>query len=441
VSCGNYRDGVRRFVRLAAAGALVAAAALFATRPAAASGDFVVQLDLDGVVQPLTANYVVAGIERAQADHARAVLLRIDTPGGLDGSMRKVVQSILDSSIPIVCWVGPSGARAASAGTFILMACNVAAMAPGTNVGAAHPVGVQGRIMSEKVTNDAAALIRSIAQARGRNAAWAERAVRRSVSVSAVEAVRLNVADGIVADGHTAMRFADGRSTTLRGRDVRIDLGTQPVLARRSIPFGSGLLGSLVDPNLAFLLFLLGIGGLIFEVLHPGLSVPGILGLLALVLALVMFEMLPVTIAGLLLLVAGVGFLLVELHVPGHGVSALAGITAIVVGGLLLFDAGSLVRVSRPVLAGAAIAKAVFILVVVRKVLQARRMPSPVPLSLVGAEGVATTDLDPTGTVRVRSEEWTAETASGRISAGSPVRVVEESGLKLRVKVNGGDEK
>jgi membrane-bound serine protease (ClpP class) len=253
------------------------------------------------------------------------------------------------------------------------------------------------------------------------------------VSVSAEEALRLHVVDGVADSPEGALRFANERTVTVQGHSVT--LATSPAtIQKHSIPFGRGLLGSLIDPNLAFLFFLLGLGGIVFEVLHPGISVPGILGLLFLVLALVMFEMLPVTLAGLILLVAGVAFLFAELHVPGHGISALAGVVALVVGGLLLFDAGSLVRVSRPLIIGVAIAKALFILLVVPKVMRARRMPPPVQHVVVGLEGVAKSDIDPIGMVHVRSEEWTATTDGKKIGAGEKVRVVAQEGLKLRVE-------
>jgi len=327
---------VRRCERLGVAGALVVAGLFgFASSALAKSPHQVVRLDLEGAVQPLSASYVTGGIRDAGRRHADAVLLRIDTPGGLDSSMRKMVGAILTSKVPVVCWVGPSGARAASAGTFILLACNRATMAEGTNVGAAHPVGVQGRVLDHKVTNDAATFIRSIAQKRGRNAAWAERAVRESVAISAREAKRLHVIDAVSSTPSAALHDAVLENWTV---------------VKEPIPFGRGLVGTLVDPNLAFLLFIIGLGGILFEILHPGLSVPGVVGLFALVFALVMFEMLPVTIAGIVLLVAGVAFLLIEVHHPGVHLPAIAGVISLVLGGLLLYDAGALVRVSRPFL-------------------------------------------------------------------------------------------
>jgi len=387
----------------------------------------VVQVDLDQAVQPLSATYVVDGIKRAQREHAAAVLLRIDTPGGLDSSMRKIITAILTSKVPVVCWTGPQGARAASAGTFIMYACHYATMAPGTNIGAAHPVGVRGAILSTKVTNDAAAFIRSLAQERGRNADWAEKAVRQSVAVSAEEALRLHVIDAVANAPGAALREANGH--VVEG----MKLTTSPArITKDPIALGPGLIGSLIDPNLAFVFFLVGLVGLIFEFMHPGLSIPGIVGLIALVLSLVMLDMLPVRLAGVILLLGGVAFLIAELHI-GHGFAAIAGVIALMAGGLLLFDAGTLVRVSIPLLIGVVIVKATFILIVLRAVLKARRMPPPIPRTLIGEEGVAKTDLNPVGLVRVRAEDWTAESDGRTIEAGSKVRVSAEHGLRLKV--------
>lgn len=411
---------------------MVAGCLLFAGSAHAQSRADVVRLDLDTAVQPLSASYVVDGVRNAEADGADAVLLRIDTPGGTSSSMRRIVGAVLGAKIPVICWVGPEAARAASAGTFILLACHVATMAPGTNVGAAHPVGLRGEVLAEKITNDSAAFIRSIAEQRGRNAEWAETAVRESVSISAREAQRMDVIDGVVSDAAAVLRFAHERTVRVDGDGVRLDFS--PVSVRtQSMGFGRSLLGSLIDPNLAYLLLLIGIAGIFIEILSPGFGVPGAVGLFSLLLSFVMLEMLPVNIAGVLLLLAGIGLVALEVHVPGFGVAGVGGTVSLVLGGLLLFDAGSLVRVSRPLVIGTAIGLALFILLVVGKVVRSRRLPPHVPPTMIGAEGVATSDLDPVGTVRVRSEEWTAESTNEPISAGTRVLVVSEDGLKLQV--------
>lgn len=400
---------------------------------AAESRAQVVRLDLDEVVQPLSASYIVDGIEQAKRDRASAVLVRLDTPGGYAGSMRDVVGALLASEVPVICWVGPSGARAASAGTFILLACHVATMAPGTNVGAAHPVGLRGEVLAAKITNDSAAFIRSIAQARGRNADWAEKAVRDSVAISAPEARKLDVIDGVVSGPSEALRFADGHDVEVAGRDLELD--TWPADVETSgMGIGRDLLGSLVDPNLAFLLFLVGIGLLLFEVLHPGFGAPGVLGTLALVLSLVMFEMLPVNLAGVVLLLAGIAFLVLEVHVPGFGAAGVAGVAALILGGLLLFDAGTLVRVSIAMLVGGVLAVCIILLVVLRGAIRARQMTPPPTKPLLGAEGLATKPLDPEGTVRVAGEEWSARAfGSAPIPEGARIAVVDQEGLRLIV--------
>ncbi len=411
---------MRGSVRLVAAGALIVGAVLCFGSSAGAASEQVVRLDLDGTVQPISASYIVNGIHDAEKRHATAVFLRIDTPGGLDSSMRKIVRAIIDSHVLVACWVGPSGARAASAGTFILLACDSATMAPGTNVGAAHPVGVQGQVLDHKVTNDAAAFIRSIAQRRRRNAAWAGRAVERSVSVSAEEAKAMNVIDAVASTPAAALHVAGLRHYTVHGEGIAL---------------GRGFLDSLIDPNLAFLFFLFGIAGIIFEVFHPGLSIPAVVGLFALVLALLSFELLPVNLAGVVLLVAGVAFLMIEAHKPGIHLAGIAGVIALLLGGLLLYDAGSIVEVSRPFLAVVVAIDAAFMLAVMRAGWRVRRMPKP-DTSVVGAEGVATSDLDPVGTVRVRSEQWTAESVKGKIPTGTKIHVVEHRGLRLKVDRN-----
>lgn len=421
--------GVRsKAVRLGVAVALVLGGLLGFGARAVATSRTVLRIDLNQAVQPFSANYVVDGIHRAEYERDAGVLLRIDTPGGLDTSMRKIISAVLASRVPVVCWTGPEGARAASAGTFIMLACPYTTMAPGTNIGAAHPVGVSGAIESAKVTNDAAAFIRSLAQAHGRNGSWAEKAVRQSVAVSADDALRLHVIDSIATSPMAALREAGGHLHT----------ALWPAhISKDPIALGPGLIGSLVDPNLAFVLFLLGLGGLVFELIHPGLSLPGLGGLLALVLSLVMFDLLPVRLAGLLLLLGGVAFLVAELHI-GHGIAAAAGVVTLLAGGLLLFDAGTLVRVSIPLLIAVVIVDTAFVLFVLRAVLKARRLPKPAP-TLVGVEGVAKTDLNPVGLVRVNKEDWTAESDGRTIKAGSRVRVRAEQGLKLKVDRVKGD--
>jgi membrane-bound serine protease (ClpP class) len=416
---------------------LLAVWATGATAQTAPSAPTVTALELDGAVDPFVAGYLADGIAAADERGDDAVLLRIDTPGGLDSAMRTIVKAILAARIPVLCWTGPSGARAASAGTFVMLACPVNAMAPGTNIGAAHPVGVSGAISEEKVTNDAAAFARSLAERTGRNADWAERAVRESVSLSAEAAVDQNVADMLAASTTEFLQKADGRKVTTAAGQVTVHTAGAVVEAREP-GAAVALMHGLIDPNLAFIFFYVGLILIIIEVLHPGISVPGILGALLLVISVVAFGILPVRLGGVALLVVSVVLFGVELKHPGVGLPLAGGLACLVVGGLLLFDpAVTGVRVSPWLLALVAALLAGFFLLVVRAVVAARRLPVPAPVgmdALVGEVGVALGPLEPRGEVRVAHERWSAEAARGTIPAGTAVRVVARKGLKLIVE-------
>jgi membrane-bound serine protease (ClpP class) len=394
----------------------------------------VYEVALTGPIDPLLARYAERAITKARHDRAAAVLVRIDTPGGLDSSMRSIVKAVSNSPVPVLCWVGPSGARAASAGTFILVGCPVAAMAPGTNVGAAHPVGITGGVMSEKVTNDAAAYIRSLAERWGRNADWAERAVRQSVSVSASEAVRLHVADLEATSKSALFGALDGRTVRANDRDVALHLlGARVVQQHPTL--AEGLLHDIVDPNVAYLFFILGLISLAAFVIHPGVHVTALVALLLLIASLISFGMLPVTIAGLVLLVAGVVFSVVGLKVHGRGLPEVAAITCLILGGLFLFDPSvPNAHVSLPLILGVAIGDTLFFLFVMRAVINSRYTPVRTgPRTVIGAEGTVLTPLEPVGVVRVRGESWTARSTSDPVPRGARVRVTGMAGLTLEV--------
>jgi membrane-bound serine protease (ClpP class) len=396
----------------------------------------VVSLKLTGVVDPFIANYVEKGIRDANQDGNAAVLVTIDTPGGLDSSMRKIVKAILNSHVPVICYTAPAGARAASAGAFVMLACPVNAMAPGTNIGAAHPVGVSGAIEQSKVTNDAAAYIRSLAEQWGRNADWAEDAVRNSVSISAEEALRIHVIDLIAGDTTALLSQADGRTITLPdGSQVTVRTAGDSLEARK-MGWGAALLHGLIDPNLAFLFFYLGLILIVIELLHPGISVPGLVGSLLLVSAFVSFGLLPVQLGGVVLLVVSAVFFLAELKHPGLGLPTIGGVTALIFGGLLLFNSSvPNARVSPWVLGGVALGLLLFFGLVVRAVVAAKSMPKTGGIeTIVGEGGTALDDLTPRGRVRARRESWTAESVGPVIPAGSTVRVVRVEGLRLIVE-------
>jgi len=418
--------------------AALAALTLFIVTPRsfAESPRFVSLVEMTGTVDPLSAHYVDRSIAAASKSNAAAIVLRIDTPGGLDSSMRQIIQAIGRSEVPVLCWVGPSGSRAASAGTFILIGCPFSSMAPGTNVGAAHPVGITGDVLGEKVTNDAAAYIRSLAEAHGRNADWAEKAVRQSVSISAQEAMRLQVIDLVVPSIPELLRQTNGLTVSVNGgRSVTIETeGARVETAHMNA--GEAIFHGLIDPNIAFLLFVFGIAGVVYEVLHPGLNVAGVVGLLMLISSLVIFGMLPVNVAGLILIMAAIGFFVVDLKVAGHGLPTVAGIACLVLGGMFLFDASvPSARVSRALVIAIALVMAAFFATAVRATMKARKLAKGAgPELVIGAIGRVTKALDPVGVVHVRSEHWTARSSRGNLAAGTKVRVVGVDRLTLEVE-------
>jgi membrane-bound serine protease (ClpP class) len=423
--------------------AALAAGMMGTTRAQPQRAAVVLSLTLNGVVDPFVANYISSGIDKAEADGDAAVLLTIDTPGGLDSSMRKITQAILNAKIQVICYTSPQGARAASAGTFIMLACPINAMAPGTNIGAAHPVGVSGAIESDKVTNDAAAYIRSLAERWDRNADWAERAVRESVSISAEEALRTHVVD-LVSPTPAALFRAITTSCSGIGGAVQGDRCPTQSLAgarieERGMGFGGAFLHGLIDPNLAFLFFYLGLALIVIEILHPGVSVPGILGAVLLISAFVDFGFLPVQLAGVILLVLSAIFFLLELKHPGIGLPTVGGVITLILGGLLLFNSAvPNARVSPWLLATVAVALVLFFGFVVRAVMKARHLPRAGGIEgMVGELAVAIDDLNPTGRVRARRENWSAESTVPPIAKGTSVRVLEVRGLRLVVEPAG----
>ena len=398
-------------------------------------GGTVVHLRLDGVVDPFMANHVQGGIEAATEQGAETVLITIDTPGGLDSSMRQITQAILNARLPVLCFVSPEGARAASAGAFILLSCHVAAMAPATNVGAAHPVGVSGVIESQKAENDAAEYMRGLAERRGRNADWAERAVRDSESASAREALELGVIDLITPNVPALLEATQGRTVQLAsGRTVSLDVAGAHI-EDRQLGLVARLLHALLDPNIAFILFYLGIIALYFELANPGLGAPAIVGVVLLVAAFVSFGVLPVQLAGLILLVTSAIFFVIELFIPGVGVPLAGGIVTLTLGGIFLFDTSVPgVQVSPMVIAPVALFTAAFFGLVIRAVVRAQRTPASKPDDLVGREAVVVRDLDPEGVVLIAAEEWSAVSDRGVVPKGSHVRIAAVEGLELRVE-------
>jgi membrane-bound serine protease (ClpP class) len=428
--------------------ASVALALPFSAAQAQSSVSRVLSLKLNGVVDPFMASYVQRGIDTANRDGDAAVLLTIDTPGGLDSSMRHIIKAILGSGIPVICYTAPSGARAASAGTFIMLACPVNAMAPGTNIGAAHPVGVSGVIENEKVTNDAAAFIRSLADRWHRNATWAEQAVRSAISAPAEQAVNLHVVDLDTPNTAALLQDAGGcnsESTTPATGLLAIH-GPVAGLCQspKVVPFGmslaESLFHSLADPNVAFLLLNLGFLAIVVWIFHPGFHVSLAVGIIALVVGLAILETLPVRLTGfVLLLVAAVLFVL-DVKAKAHGVLTAGGIATLILGGLLLFNPTiPSAHVSRPLLVVVSVAIGLFTFFTLRALVSARGQPVRTGVeALEGSSGVVISAIDPRGTVRARGETWTAEAADGPIPAGAPVRIVKVKGVKLIVEPEAG---
>jgi membrane-bound serine protease (ClpP class) len=347
------------------------------------------------------------------------------------------VQRILNADVPIIIWVGPTGARAASAGVFITLAANVAAMAPATNIGAAHPVAISGGVDKEsmkKIENDAAAFIRTVATERGRNAEWADKAVRESVSITEREAVTLHVVDLIADSIPDLLEKIDGRE--VRTAKATLKLATRgAVISPIQIGFRDRFLNVITDPNVAYILMMLGMLGLFFELSQPGVVLPGVIGGISLILAFFAFQSLPINYAGLLLILFGIVLLIAEIKIVSHGILAIGGIVSMSLGSLMLFDATELgFRISwRVILPTVAATAALFLFVVATGLRAFRRQPMLGAAGLIGQTGVARGPLAPEGEIRVHGELWRAVASGEPVDDGGAVRVVDVQGLTLKV--------
>ncbi len=417
-------------------------ALLLALCPAVAAQPSPVRLlEVRGVINPFAAQYVERSLGQAGA---RLYVVLLDTPGGSEASMRRVVQAILNSPVPVAVYVAPAGARAASAGMFVVQAGHVAAMAPGSHIGAAHPVGATGEdiggALGSKVTSDAAALARSLAELRGRNAAWAEQAVLASTSLTAQEAVAQRVVDLEARDLADLLAQLDGRRVTTTAGQVVLDLTGAP---QERVPMTAleRLLQALIDPNIAYLLMTIGMLAIIVELFHPGLVLPGTVGAISLVLAFIAFENLPLNWGGVVLIVLALVFFVLDIKVSGI-VLSLGGAVAFVLGSLILFSPFRppsphmpALRVSPWLIGTMTVTTAALFLWVLQAGLRAQRLPVPVGVhTLVGAKGVVVSALEPLGVVQVQGEQWTAEGEGGPIRAGEPVEVARVEGNTLIVR-------
>ncbi|HEY7647580.1 MAG TPA: nodulation protein NfeD [Methylomirabilota bacterium] len=394
-------------------------------------------LPIEGVISPVTVRLIATAIDRAQAEGNQALVIQLDTPGGLERSMRAIVQRMLNAEIPVIVYVAPTGGRAASAGVFITMAAHVAAMAPATNIGAAHPVALGGGVDKEslkKIENDAAAFIRTVALERGRNAEWAEKAVRQSVSITEREAVRLKVVD-LVADSMTdLMQKIDGRVVKTTKGSVTLATRTAQV-APITVGFRDRFLNVITDPNVAYVLMMLGMIGLMAELYNPGAIFPGVIGGISIILAFFAFQSLPINYAGLLLILLGIALLIAEIKIVSHGILGIGGVVAMALGSMMLFDAPEIgFRISWWVIVPTVGATAgLFLFVVTAGVRALGQRPMLGAPGLIGQVGRARSRLAPEGQVTVQGEIWSAIADSEPIDEGAPVRIVDVQGLTLKV--------
>ena len=441
---------------------------------AAASEPMVVVLNVDGAISPGTADYVVRGLKAAADEQARLVVLKMDTPGGLDTAMRQVIKQIIASPVPVAAFVAPEGARAASAGTYILYASHIAAMAPATNLGAATPINIgiggigsppgsgnqqqqkekdkkngeqgkgkgtgsetlpSGSALEHKQINDAAAYIRGLAQMRGRNVAWAERAVREAVSLSADEALKIDVIDVVARDVPELLRKLDGRKENVLGREYKLDLAGARIVTVEA-DWRSRLLAVIADPSIAYLLMLGGMFGLFFEFSNPGFVLPGVVGAISLLLALFAFQMLPVNYAGLGLIIVGLAFMTAEAFIPSFGVLGIGGVIAFLIGSVMLIDTNVLgYGIPWSVIVPVALASALFIFFVSGMALKSWKRPVVSGSEeLIGSSGEVLDDFDgKDGWARVHGENWRIRSKQPLVR-GQKIRVVSMDGLIFDVE-------
>ncbi len=399
----------------------------------------VASINIDASINPATASFIQRSIKKAEKEGASCIVIHLNTPGGLLKSTRVIVGDIMEANIPVVVYVSPAGAHAGSAGVFITLAAHVAVMAPGTNIGAAHPVNMQGgtdTTMAEKMTNDAAAFVRTIAEKRKRNVEWAEAAVRKSVSITSTEAAEHKVIDFVAANEQELLQLLDGKiievgnkNITLQTRSVKVD--------RYEMSFIEKLLNILSDPNIAYILLMLGLYGLLFELYNPGAIFPGVIGVISLILAFYSLHTLPVNYAGLALIIFAIILFVLEIKVVSHGLLSIGGIVCLLLGSMMLIreDAGEVARISLSVIISTVGVTTLFFLFVIGLGLKAQRAKPVIGSeALLRETGTSLETLDPMGTVFVHGEIWAAESVSGIIRKGERIRVVDRQNFKLLVE-------
>ena len=408
--------------------------------PLLVAGQNIISIKIDGTINPVSAAFIHDAIEKAYREKAACLLIHLNTPGGLLKSTRVIVSDMLESPVPVIVFVSPAGAQCGSAGVFITLASHIAAMAPGTNIGAAHPVTLQApldSIMSEKVTNDAAAFIRSIAEKRNRNLEWAEDAVRKSLSITETEALQKKVIDMVAVNDQDLLNKLDGKKITfgnnseiLHTKNARIELYEMSVIEK--------ILDIISDPSIAYMLMMLGFFGVMFELYNPGAILPGIVGVIALIMAFYSMHSLPINYAGLALIIFAIILFLLEIKIVSHGLLGIGGVVSLLLGSMMLIHTSSnleFAKISRGIIISVTAVTALFFLFVIGLGLRAQRLKVVTGIDgLIGATGESLNELAPAGTVRVQGEVWNAESVSGNINAGEKVKVTAMRNLKLYVE-------
>jgi membrane-bound serine protease (ClpP class) len=400
----------------------------------------VLSIKINGGINPASAEYIHQSIKKAEAEKNECLLIHLNTPGGLITSTREIVSDMLQSSVPVIVYISPVGAHAGSAGVFITLAANIAVMAPGTNIGAAHPVSMQGTtdtIMNTKGTNDAAAFIRTIAEKRNRNVQWAEASVRYSLSMTEEEALKENVIDFIAKNDHEILNRVNGDTVKING-GTKILQTKNASVHHSEMGFFQKILDKLSDPNISYILMMLGFYGIMFELFNPGSIFPGIAGVIFLIFAFYSMSSMPVNYAALALIIFGVILFLLEIKIISHGMLTIGGIISILLGSLFLFRASpaeNFVSLSWSIIIGCTAVTALFFLFIVGMGLKAQRLkPVTGVKTLIGKTGEAVTILNPLGTVKVNGEIWKAESVSGEINAGEKIIIREIKNLTLYIE-------
>ena len=397
-------------------------------------------ISVDGIITSPTAKYIANSIDEANKESAAGLIILLDTPGGMDTAMRDIAKSILNAPLPVIVYVYPPGARAASAGVIIVTAAHVAAMAPGTNIGAAHPVSIglggggMDKTMSAKVENDAAAYARSIAKSRGRSEEWVEKAVRKSESITAEEALKLNVIDFVAPDVDGLLKMIDQKEVNVAGVKKKIST-KDAVIINKKMGTRQGILAAISDPNISYILLLVGLAGLYFELSTPGAILPGVIGGISLLLAFFGLSTLPVNYTGILLIIFGVILFIAEIKIMSHGMLTVGGIISLIMGSLLLFDTSDpALRISLQVLIPAVVVASAFFIVVIWLAIKAQmRKHFSGAEAMINTEAEAVTDIAGEGEVFLKGEYWKA-TSEKPIKKGAKVKILKLEGLNLSVE-------